>query len=76
MSESCCPHADCACPPDAEHAPYCSLYCANAGGQESLPGEADPEGTCVCGHVHCREARQCVRIHGSVAEVVISTGRI
>ena len=55
MSETeTCQHANCGCDP-LDDVVFCGTYCANAAG-ESLPGEADLEGTCACGHAACKSA--------------------
>jgi hypothetical protein len=72
MMDPQCPHADCHCPPSGLHAPYCGPYCANAAEQESLPGEADPPGTCACDHGVCSDAR---RVDREGPTIVTSTGR-
>lgn len=53
-----CPHANCGCGSDPGFAPYCSLYCRNAGRQESLPGDGSPPGACACEHDACTAAQE------------------
>jgi hypothetical protein len=65
-----CGHASCGCPVEAGRT-WCSRYCANCAEQESLPGDADPEGACSCGHRACRAAQETTRVED---ETTTSTG--
>lgn len=67
-----CPHEDCGCPRSSGQVPYCSPYCANAAENESLPGEADLEGACACGHAECRTETE---TGARTREIPISVGR-
>jgi hypothetical protein len=49
-----CAHENCGCPRPGDDLPYCGPYCANAAEGESLPGEAELEGACACGHEACQ----------------------
>jgi hypothetical protein len=66
-----CGHSNCGCPRACGESPYCGAYCANADKGESLPGEADFEGSCACGHDACRSREP----EAAGEEVVTSTGR-
>jgi len=66
-----CAHANCHCPRSSDDTPYCGPYCANDAENESLPGDADPEGTCACGHAACKQASP----DPVGPETVTSTGR-